>query len=549
LDNLHFVLAQLFWKRRFKFVAKIVKKTENTFMKRQILLWALILGVGVSAQAQIGKIKINKNDIKLGKVKDVGKTKEKASEKTSTISKTGTNDDYNSFFVEKYDLLDDIIQSFRGNTPNIQEVKEKAIKLDYPKTLATLKSKGKKGISNAMMYERFIGFAETFALSQGDINRGTRFDKDVLRIANDIFSQAAKKRNEKLIPEAVKLLKEGKAYTEMLLILSSEHPQAKELDGDFQRLLNETAKEYEAYTSKLFTGEFHKQNVGKILFSKQPIVVGKESASQFVSSFDGKDKIYAIAYLEGTLEDMGDLKNYNYGDKNGNYSMHLDGQQNNIGVKFLPESRANAYLLIEIIPDPNQALSPTDALEWYKTLSNLSPKKHTLKLWLWSGRNQVAESQEISLDWSNTDNNALKANAEAAAKKAEDNYAKVRSLPKRFSEPVEKFKDPQLSHANMIKLFMAQEKNCAQVLKVHTVIWEKYNGGADWEVKTNDIDIPLSKVTNGAVGLIFKGKDGACYFVDRLYYFQKYLGGGKYAPVVLGGDYSKPQKIACEKIK
>jgi hypothetical protein len=513
-------------------------------MKKQILS-LMLLCMGVSVHAQIGKLKVNKSDIKLSKGKE--KISEKASSTSSSLK--GNTQDYNTFFVEKYNLLDEIIKSFRGNTPNIQEVKDKSIKLDYPNTVSMLKSKGKKGISNVMMYEQFMSFGEKFALSPGDVNRGVRFDKDILKMADDIFSQASKKKNEKLVPEAVKLLKSGKLHTEMLLAIAPEHPQAKTLDSDFQRLLNETAKEYEAYTNKLFTSEFHKQNVGKILFSKQPIVVGKETANQFVNSFDGKDKIYAIAYLEGSIEDMGNLKTYNYSDKNGNYSMHLDGQQNNIGITFLPEVKEKAYLLIEIVPDPNQAFSPTDAQEWYKKLSNLSPKKHTLKLWLWAGKTQIAESQEITLDWSNVDNNALKANAEAATKKAEDNYAKVRSLPKRFSEPVEKYKDPQLSHANLTKLFMAQEKNCAQVLKVHTVIWEKYNGGADWEVKTNDIDIPTIKAVNGAVGIIFKGKDGACYFVDRLYYFQKYLGGGKYAPVVLGSDYTKPQKIACEKVK
>ncbi|MCU0440185.1 MAG: hypothetical protein MUC49_20035 [Raineya sp.] len=509
-------------------------------MKKQILFLVLFC-VGISAHAQIGKIKINKGDIKLNK------SKEKVAEKTSTTLKSNSQD-YNTFFVEKYNQLDEIIKSFRGNTPDIQEIKDKTFKLDYPNTVITLKAKGKKGIDNVRLYEQFVDFGGKFALSPGDLNRGVRFDKNILEIADDILSQASKKRNEKLIPEAVKLLKSGKLHTEMLLAIAPEHTEAKEMDNAFQKLLDETAKDYEAYTNKLFTGNIHKQNVGKILFSKQPIMAGKETANQFVTSFDAKDKIYAIAYLEGTIEDIGNLKNYSY-KQNGSYSIHFDGKQSNINITFLPESREQAYLLIEIIPDPNQAFSPTDAIDWHRQLSNLSPKKHTLKLWLWASGKQIAESSEIALDWSGADINALKTNAEQASLKAENNYAKVRSLPKKFSQPVEKFKDPQLSNANIIKLFMAQEKNCAQVLKVQTDIWENYNGGAEWEIRKNDLDIPTIKAVNGSIGLIFKGKDGYCYFVDRLYFFQTYIGGGKYAPVALGNDYSKPQKIACEKVK
>jgi hypothetical protein len=500
--------------------------------------------------AQFGKLKEKAGELTKEKTK-VEKPNKNDMSKDMSETETKSDADIDKFFSEKYNLLDGIITDFRAYAPDLNAVQEKITRLNYADARDKIKQKGKSALGkmNQLQYDNFVNFGTSGALRSGDINRGVRLDAELLKTGSNFYNEAAQKQKASQAAQAQKSLKEAQRYVGMIRSLFPENEEAKTLEKNIETLKTQIGASEGDFEKAVFTGEVHKKNVGKILFSKKPITPGKENEADFTTSFAANDNIYAIAYLDGTIEDLGKLADANSLNTNANYSMHIDGKQQNILFNFTPEARSQTYYLIEIIPDPKAALSITDAVEWNKKLAPLSAQKHKLKLWFWAAKTQLAESQEITIDRTGANLPALETNAKAAVASATDNYANIRSLPQKFSKPVEQFKDPMLKHANLIKLFMQKEKTCSEVIRVQTDVFEAYNSGADWEIKKNDIGIPIAKVTNGSVGILYKGKDGACYFVERLYYFQNYVGSNSYSPLELGNDYTKPQKIACSKLK
>jgi hypothetical protein len=439
------------------------------------------------------------------------------------------------FLQEKYILInsndDDMdIYSLDRGTISPETHLGGAKKLDYAATVAKLKSEGKLLVTDRK-YTEVMNYGKKYE----EVFQGT-----LKGIVNNKIEEAyqKKKYNEK---EAIEMAKDAFNLAEAASLILYENQEAQQLKADAEKTLNDLGGNY---FKNLYTSDFHKKNAGKILFSKTPIVIGKEDPNQFVTTITGTDKLYAVAYLNAKIKDLG---------QSSTYDLEIDG--NNAYLTPFSHNQADlelSYYLIEIIPDPKVALHSYDPLAFGPVLGDLSPRKHTMNLGFVFGYGEKAAIGTLSLDWSNADGAAIKANNELAAKNAQDNWARNLTLPEHFSKPSKSFGDPELSVEKIKAAIMANSEysqNIKQITKI--VIGEKYNeSDGDWILFKNDVGIPTHKASNRGIFIIFTGKDGWCYYSKDISFKRSYEGAGTYSKAKLfDADSDQYTKIGCEKAK
>lgn len=305
---------------------------------------------------------------------------------------------------------------------------------------------------------------------------------------------------------------------------------------------------------KAKTSDFHRADVGKILFSKTPIVIGKENPAQFTTQFTANDKIYAVAYLGKSLKQLtGKSK-----DASGVYMYTVDNEPNSnqSGVISFTHNDADlnqSWYSIEIMPDPDKALHGLDAMEWYNAFTRLEPTKHTLKIDFTSEKGNSGDyaaafaSGEITIDLTGMNLEVMRANAESASEKAKDNWARNNTtLPDWLSKPSKKFADPELNTANLQAIF--QRRWAAEGRQVLKIITAENPPHEEWVLYKNDLGLPKEKVTGGKVGILFKAKDGWCYFIENVYFRRDYTGGGTFGKVIYHAE-GESTKIDCDRVK
>mgnify|MGYP000125419166 CR=1 FL=1 len=138
----------------------------------------------------------------------------------------------------------------------------------------------------------------------------------------------------------------------------------------------------------IYTSDFHKQNAGKIIFSKNPIILKQENASTSVDKFTLKDHIYGMVYLKGRIKELtdggGDLSNTDY-----YISVSIDGNKQPIGTQLnwssldvmrndaAPKDIVNQTAIsFEILPDPKIAGDCDAASALAKFFAGSSPREH-----------------------------------------------------------------------------------------------------------------------------------------------------------------------------
>lgn len=304
------------------------------------------------------------------------------------------------------------------------------------------------------------------------------------------------------------------------------------------------------------TSEFHRANVGKILFSKTPIVIGKENPAQFTTQFTANDKIYAVAYLNGSLKKLIGKST----EASGIYTYMVDNEPSSsrssaIAFTHNDSDLNQAWYSIEFIPDPDKALHGLDAMEWYNAFAMQEPAKHTFKIEFTTEKKKFGSTEyapafavgEITLDLTDMNLDAMRANAESAQEKAQNNWARNNTaLPDWYGKPSQKYKDPELSSANLQAIF--QRRWAAEGRQVLKIVALENPPHEEWVLYKNEFGIPKEKVTGGKIGILYKAKDGWCYFAENVYFRRDYTGGGQYGAVQYHAERDVT-KIDCAKVK
>lgn len=300
--------------------------------------------------------------------------------------------------------------------------------------------------------------------------------------------------------------------------------------------------------------DFHKENPGKIFYSKEPIDINNIDPTKFTTEFSVNDRIYGIAFLPKKMKLMGEPGK----DDNGYFFKYFTNVDKAVSymdyiqcyIDDAEYDKNKAYFLFDILPDPAKA-SQNDAGMWMEKFAKLSPRKHSFNVSIY--KYQPTEgwaSGEFKIDLTGMDKAKMAADAKTTMATVEENLAKKRTLPAAFSKKSAVFKDARLSQANMKKIIMREwGQYISSVLKIAVVD----DGKNNWEVATDDWGRPSEKQNSCAIYIAYKGKDGNCYFIDQsILFVRDYEGGGKYSSTVrLFGHYDlhKIVRIACENIK
>ena len=236
---------------------------------------------------------------------------------------------------------------------------------------------------------------------------------------------------------------------------------------------------------------------------------------------------------------MKDLQSTN----DGMYELLIDGSTNKyINFGHNPEDLKNSWYPVEIIPAIDKAYHSLDCKEFAKIITDLSPRKHTIKL-TYTGTYKKLVSNEFVIDLTGMDAAKITANAEKASTNAQDNWDRNKVLPDVFKKIGVKYADPQLNETVIRSILMSEWKNCTQILKI---VYDADNTNDEWKLNKNDVGIPTSKTTRNTFAVIYKGKDGWCYYVTWVTMRKQYEGAGKYGKVQL---YNEPEhsRIDCKK--
>ncbi len=527
-------------------------------MKKYIIIsiaFAVLFSFGQKINAQSLKDLKNKTE-KTTKNLNNNSNKKNSNTNTNTNSNSNTevkdnkntNDNSGSedkgleeWFKKKYEIINDYESTLSESALQRGEMNPKkalnfAKELEYPKTIAILEEKKiavKASLDNYKV-EKMKKYGEVFTASYMDTYKP---------LINKKIEEAYqyKKKNEGY---AVKLINEANTYMEVIMLIIQENQDAIKLNKDLEGISKNIL---DPYYARVFTSNFHKKNVGKILFSNKPITVGKEDSTQFKTTFLPTENIYAVAYLNGKIKDIGDKDN-------GVYHVYIDDNENPTNISFGHNKGDEnlSYYLIEILPQPDLAYHGLDPVEFGKILSGLSPRNHVMKLGFGGNYNSYAMG-EITLDWVTADGNKILANNNLASKNAQDNWARNMKLSEVYFLPMEKYNDPDMSTEKIKAMILANEDfkdKISQIMKIQVTGYTTSFSTEDWVIYTNELGIPTNKASNRYIGIVYKGADGWCYFTECIYFVRDYEGGGTYSkPRLYFGSDVLNTKIDCKNVK
>lgn len=309
-----------------------------------------------------------------------------------------------------YNILDRAWEGMFKKKDEAQKLYDECVKLDYPKKKkqlddllaadADLKAKANEeyGGYTAMMksYMKFEESVNTFLV------------KEIDRAIEEAYAQKAKGKNN--LNNAQETAEAGLLTAQAILLVIPDHAQTLKLQKDVQTILDAIDKEL---GGSVYTSAIHKKNVGKIVFSKSPIVIKAEKEDGFTSNFTGNDYIYAMAYLKGPLEALA----YNW---ECTVKIYVDGdEKKSRSFTASEQAKKQTWLDFEIVPDAATS-TQYGCVEYSKALSEISPRNHTVKVEFWDKEciKQLAVG-EFNLDAS-TGMETLQNNAKKLAQKALD---------------------------------------------------------------------------------------------------------------------------------
>ncbi len=426
--------------------------------------------------------------------------------------------------------------------------------------------KGAKALKafNELKTEKFLELTQKFWDRENDTSSGNPVTG--LKQAADYFIEVAYEYKEKDKGGAIRLMQSTiKAFDLFKQILpegSSISGQMTTLENDLKATLKELGGKELA---NAMAGDFHKANVGKILFSKNPIDVKNAKDTDFSTDFSINDNIYGVLLLEESMELMQVVEpkaqqDFYEGQRilvPANITLQLEINDDYIKLrdfKNVSEKANQAYLTFAIKPAELKPLESGIFREFVKMIADKSPRTHTFEFKFTDPKDRsygspVLAQGKMSLSLSGMDKAKLQADSEklleANLASMEDALIEQRGLP-------EMFNDPKLYDHNFQPVSMAQVKQLAlQVAKNHggvkvdgIVVQDGNYNQTTWEVKVNALGTPVSR--SGPVYFFaFTDQEGKCFhYIFSIY--QKYLGNGKYSDTRFGNSYSaNPTQYNC----
>lgn len=334
--------------------------------------------------------------------------------------------------------------------------------------------------------------------------------------------------------EKLKALEDIKYECEAVLMLSPDHPEFKQKLAEVKKLLGNAGNE----AAKFYTSEFHKENVNKIVWSTQPLEIGKEKemSGLIKTSFKTGDAIFGTLYLGNTV------KLLMSGNEKLRIIIRIDGGTavwgGDLSYIIVPlNSQEKSYLQFALLPDakwmaanyaPYLAKENWTYSYFFDDLVRSGDISHTISCELEFPTTIVnGLKSSITLDL-----NGGTADIKAQSAKLHKELMASRTLPK----------------AGMNNASIEQQ----MVNAINNEGWnDKFQKAiitsSSWTIEKNSLTGVIVYRYLAAV-CTTKSSDGKCYY-QEFTFRQDYAGNGNYDSKIKFNSYGGKKEIGCDKLK
>ena len=210
---------------------------------------------------------------------------------------------------------------------------------------------------------------------------------EINQAVEEAYAQKAKGKNN--LNNALEAAEAAELTAKAVLLVIPAHAKTAQLLKDAQSVVAAVEKEF---GGSIFTSAYHKENAGKIVFSKSPITIKAENPAAMTKDFLASDYIYAMAYLKGPIESLA----YNW-----ECAVRIyvdDAEKMYRRFKASEQSRKQTWMDLEIVPDAATSVQ-FGGTEYSKALAGVSPRNHTVRVEFWdTDFTKLLASGEFNLD-------------------------------------------------------------------------------------------------------------------------------------------------------
>jgi hypothetical protein len=354
------------------------------------------------------------------------------------------------------------------------------------------------------------------------------------RLRWNVTELMTKSKNMANPKEKMKLLEAVKYECEAVLILSPNHPDFTQKLADVKKLLGNA----DAEAAKFYTSDFHKEHVNQIVWSNQPLVIGKEKemAASIKNTFKSGEAIFGTVYLSNNAKQL----------MEGNDQLHIiikiDGGTavwgGDLSNYILPLSlQDKSYVQFALLPDAKWMAAnyaPYVTREnwtysyFFDDLAKSGDISHTISFEMDFPTSIVKNiKSSVTLDL-----NAGSADIKAQSAKLHDQLMASRQLPK-----------AGMNNASIEQQMVAAANNEGWNDKFLKAIITS----SSWNIEKNSLTGVILYRYLGAVCTI-KSPDGKCYY-QEFTFRQDYSGNGNYDSKIKFNSYGGKKEIGCDKLK
>lgn len=294
---------------------------------------------------------------------------------------------------------------------------------------------------------------------------------------------------------------------------------------------------------------FHENHIDKIVFCSNPVMPGNEEEQDIRRTFKAGESIYAMAYFSKPFKELAKKPflgvEVSYNGKKQKLTFTQPGKQKRFTYyKIRKQYTDKPHYPIEINPDKKHAANEVEVEGWGRFLENLEPGNHQLTIKLLHPGGVLARGK-LGLEWQDFNPQEFNRKTKAKLREISSSHFKRERLPEIFRKDSRKFVDPDMTKERIkFKLLLSDEfKNAEEFSRV--VI----GNGSDWKILRDDeTGQPTYKVNNRPIRVVYKGKDGWCYYIKKVFFAQKYKDNGEYAsPKFVKATEHK--RINCRNLK
>ncbi|WP_272151888.1 hypothetical protein [Tenacibaculum aiptasiae] len=321
----------------------------------------------------------------------------------------------------------------------------------------------------------------------------------------------------------------------------------------FTKLNNNKAKSTKEYFLKHPTSDFHKQNVGKIVFFSKKPEIGKEDKTLIKNSFKVGDEIWAVAYLPSAFNSNRYFKRLTnsfydaYGkthywitvgvDKNDKDRLPKENEiVNQCTVKSLYKKDIEKnYVVFQLVPATMETsvMDKKGSVFLLKRMGNrLQSKKHKIRVALTDGK--MEQNEEIIAGYFNYDATTGTETLLEMSKKIASKALDEKKIP----TAVRKDRNIERDMLMQVKLW-GSKNNWSDVDFKRAIIT------LDWTVLKDRYGNIEGKYIEGDV--LYKSNEGCGY--RNFGFIKKYLGGGRYDSFLKQHTVGATAPLSCKKVK